>query len=119
MDGRIFDLRDDLLKDLKHDWTVDEMAERAGLSVSHFPTVFKTHTHFSPGAYLKKIRLDSAKHLLETTHDHVDQIATKVGMPDESHFARDFKIAYNVTPTEYRRQFNDDLQANRENGEES
>ena len=119
MDGRIFDLRDDLLKDLKHDWTVEEMAERAGLSGSHFPTVFKTHIHYSPGAYLKKIRLEAAKHLLENTHRHIGEIAVDIGMPDESHFARDFKIAYKVTPTEYRRQFNDELQTSTENGEES
>lgn len=119
MDGRIFDLRNDLLKDLKYDWTVEKMAERVEMSISHFPTVFKTHIGYSPGAFLKMKRLESAKLLLETTHDHIDQIATKVGMADESHFARDFKIAYKVTPTEYRRQFNDDLQANPENGEES
>jgi transcriptional regulator GlxA family with amidase domain len=60
MDGRIFDLLDDLLEDLKHDWTVEEMAVRGGLSISHFPFVFRTHIHYSPGAYLKKIRLESA-----------------------------------------------------------
>lgn len=112
MDGRIFDLRNDLLNDLKHDWTVEEMAERAELSLSHFPTVFKMHIGHSPGAYLKKIRLEAAKQLLETTHDHIRQIAIEVGMPSESHFARDFKIAYDITPTEYRRQFNDQSQAN-------
>lgn len=119
MDGRIFDLRNDLLRNLKHDWTIEEMAERTDLSLSHFPTVFKTHLGHSPGAYLKKIRLEAAKQLLENTHDHISQIANEVGMPGESHFARDFKIAYKVTPTEYRRQFNNDLQANPENGEES
>lgn len=119
MNGRIFDLRDNLLRALSHDWTVAEMAERTGLSLSHFPTVFKTHIHYSPGAYLKKIRLESAKHLLETTHHHISEIADNVGMPDESHFARDFRIAYGLTPTEYRRQFNDDEQDARENGEES
>jgi len=119
MDGRIFDLRAELFRDLKRDWTVDEMAARVELSVSHFPTVFKTHTGHAPVAFLKKIRLESAKHLLETTHDHIGRIATEVGMPNESHFARDFKIRYGFTPTEYRRQFQEKRQAELLNGQKS
>ena len=111
MNGRIFDLRNYLLEHLDHDWTVKEMAEQADLSLSHFPTLFKAELTMSPGAYLKEKRLEKAKHLLETTHDHVRQIGIQVGMPNESHFTRDFKIRYGLTPTEYRRQFNDKLQA--------
>ena len=111
MDGRIFDLQDYLLEHLDDDWNVTQMAKMAGLSVSHFPFRFKTETKMSPGAYLKEKRLEKAKHLLETTHEHVKQIGIKVGMPNESHFTRDFKAKIGLTPTEYRRQFNDKRQA--------
>lgn len=117
MDGRIYDLRNDLLAHLDHDWTVQEMAERAGLSVSHFPTVFKGVIGMSPGAYLKEARLEKARHLLETTHEQIKQIAIQVGMANESHFTRDFKIRYGLTPTAYRRQFQDNQQAERLNGQ--
>lgn len=114
MDGRIFDLRNDLLTNLKHDWTVKEMAKKAELSISHFPALFKAEIGMSLGAYLKEIRLEEARHLLETTHDHVSQIGIDVGMPNGSHFTRDFKKRYGLTPTEYRRQFNEKLQAEHE-----
>lgn len=119
MDGRIFDLQNNLLEHLDHDWSVKEMAEKAGLSISYFPTVFKSEIGVSPGAYLKEVRLQEAKHLLETAHDHVSQIGRQVGMPNESHFTRDFKKRYGLTPTEYRRQYNDKLQAELLSGQKS
>jgi|CXWL01.1.fsa_nt_gi transcriptional regulator GlxA family with amidase domain len=119
MDGRIFDLQKDLHADLNHDWTVENMAKKTGLSLSHFPSVFKSNIGHSPAVYLKKIRLERAKHLLETTHEHVRQIASVVGMPNESHFTRDYKIRFGLTPTEDRRIFNEKLQADLLIGQES
>jgi transcriptional regulator GlxA family with amidase domain len=119
MDGKIFDLREHLLKYLDDDWNVRRMAEMAGLSVSHFPVRFKTETNMSPAAYLKEKRLERAKHLLETTYEHVKQIAIQVGMPNESHFVRDFKAKNGLTPTEYRRNFQEKRQAAIENEQKS
>lgn len=111
MNGKIFDLVNNLDEHLDHAWTVKEMAEKAGLSVSHFPVLFKADVKMPPGAYLKEARLQEARHLLETTHDYVSQIGIKVGMPNLSHFTRDFKKRYGLTPTKYRKQFQKKRQA--------
>jgi AraC-like DNA-binding protein len=40
--------------------------------------------------------------LLTTTFLSVKEIASRVGLADESHFVRDFKRIYGMTPSEYR-----------------
>jgi AraC-like DNA-binding protein len=46
--------------------------------------------------------MEHAKRLLETTFLSVKQVMTEVGATDESHFVRDFKAHYGVSPTRFR-----------------
>lgn len=82
--------------------TLAEMAETVNLSIWHLSHLFKAETGSSPARYLKTYRLREAKKLLETTFLSVKEIVSKVGLGDQSHFAKDFKKAYGLTPTEYR-----------------
>ena len=116
MDGRVFRLREQLLKNLQNHWTVSEMAETAGLSLPHFQRLFKTHTGLSPITFLRNLRLEKACELLETTFYRIQQIGLEIGMPDDSHFTRDFKKKYGITPTEYRQQHWNKIQVESENG---
>jgi hypothetical protein len=56
----------------------------------------------SPAKYLKVLRLEQAKTLLEESFLSVKEIRVRVGFGDESHFARDFKTHFGLTPTQYR-----------------
>ena len=110
MDGRLFDLVTGISEHLDHNWTVTEMSAKVGLSLSQFRAVFTTLTLFTPGAYVKETRLLRAKHLLESTYDQIGQIGVGIGILDPSHLTRDFKARYGVTPTEYRRQYQEKRQ---------
>ena len=57
----------------------------------------------TPASYLKKLRIETARKLLETTFLTNQQIIFKVGMYDESHFVKDFKKAYGLLPSQYRK----------------
>jgi AraC-like DNA-binding protein len=46
--------------------------------------------------------MERAKILLETTFLSVKEIMTEVGVSDESHFVRDFKSVYGVSPARFR-----------------
>jgi AraC-like DNA-binding protein len=46
--------------------------------------------------------MQHAATLLTTTFLSVKEIVRRVGCTDESHFVRDFKRFYGVTPSEYR-----------------
>ena len=111
IDGRFFDLLTEISERLDHDWTVEQMIAKTGLSLSQFGSVFKKVTLNTPAAYLKETRLLRAKHLLEDTYEHIDQIGIQTGMRDKSHFTRDFKKRFGLTPTEHRRQYQKKRQA--------
>ena len=59
-----------------------------------------TGEHFL--AYVKRIRLESAKHELEQTDHAVTQVAMDNGFSTPSAFNRDFKNAFGMTPKEHR-----------------
>jgi AraC family L-rhamnose operon transcriptional activator RhaR len=80
------------------------MARCYDLSPAHFQKLFKANLGRPPIAYLRHIRLEKACELIEKTYIQMKQIGVIVGMPDESHFTRDFKKEFGLTPTEYRRQ---------------
>lgn len=110
MDYRISDLSSHLNETLDYKWSVADMAGHVGISLSRLTTLFTKEVMMSPAAFLKHIRLERSRHLLETTREQIKQIALKVGMPEESHFTRDFKTKYGQSPTTYRRQFHEKRQ---------
>ena len=89
--------------DIRRDFTLAEMARAVNLSPSHFYHLFKSETGMPPTRYVKLLRMRKAKELLETTFMSVKEIVTLIGAHDGSHFVRDFKRHYNLTPTQYRR----------------
>jgi AraC-like DNA-binding protein len=105
MDGRIFHIIEKIRKNLNHDWTVEEMAIFTELSESHFQKLFKSETGMSPKAYLKNLRLEKARELLENGFKQIKQIGYEIGLTNDSHFARDFKRTFGMTPSDYRARF--------------
>ncbi|HEU0253836.1 MAG TPA: AraC family transcriptional regulator, partial [Pyrinomonadaceae bacterium] len=83
-------------------FTLRKMAESVNLSPPYFCYLFKTITGVPPAKYLKSLRMQEAATLLTTTFLSVKEIVRCVGLTDESHFVRDFKRLYGVTPSEYR-----------------
>jgi AraC-like DNA-binding protein len=107
MDHRIFHLIEQILENLQHDWRVEEMAKLAGLSETHIQKLFKSKVGMPPITWLREKRLEKAREFLEAedTHFHINEIGRKVGMSNESHFSRDFKKKFGVSPKEYRKQY--------------
>lgn len=89
---------------LDSELTLEKIAKAVSLSRSRVCDLVKAETGMPPGLYIKKLRLQMACKLLETTPLEVKQIMLEVGITDPSHFARDFKNRYSLTPSEYRAQ---------------
>jgi transcriptional regulator GlxA family with amidase domain len=83
-------------------FSLGEMAESVNLSPPYFCYLFKSITGVPPARYLKTLRMQQAATLLTTTFLSVKEIVSRVGFADESHFVRDFKRIYGLTPSEYR-----------------
>jgi transcriptional regulator GlxA family with amidase domain len=95
-----------LMRDgLHQEIPVCQMAHRVNLTASHLSRLFKAETGLSPNKYLKVLRMEKAKVLLESTFLNIKEIMNKVGVRDESHFVRDFKNICGKTPGQYRVSF--------------
>jgi transcriptional regulator GlxA family with amidase domain len=81
--------------------TPAEIAEHVHLSVARVRQLFKIETGTSLARYLRSLRLKQAKHLFETTSLSAKEVASRVGIAGISHFGREFKRAYRVTPARY------------------
>lgn len=80
----------------------DEIARTVNLSVPRLRALFKAETGESLARYQKAMRMRKAVRLLEETFLNVKEITQRVGILDESHFVRDFKRIYGLSPTKYR-----------------
>jgi two-component system response regulator YesN len=84
---------------------VNELANAVNLSASHLRRVFKAETGIPLNRYLKSLRLQKSKELIEQTFLNMKQIMFAVGVKDKSQFARDFKRLTGFTPTQYAARF--------------
>jgi transcriptional regulator GlxA family with amidase domain len=82
--------------------SLEVLARSVNLSTWHLGHLFKKEIGMSPLQHLHSLRMCRAGVLLATTFLTVKEIMYKVGVHDQSHFAKDFKRFYGVTPTRYR-----------------
>ncbi len=94
--------------DLSRAWTVAELAPAANLSQAQLFRRFRQRTGTTPIDWLRHERVNAAKRLLVVTDEQIGKIAARCGYPDPFHFARDFKKLVGVTPSEFRRQGEND-----------
>jgi transcriptional regulator GlxA family with amidase domain len=84
---------------------VTELADAVNLSPSHLRRLFKAETGIPLHQYIKSLRLQKSKELMEHTFLNMKQIMFAVGVKDKSQFARDFKRLTGFTPTQYTARF--------------
>ncbi len=90
--------------DLARDWTVAEMAAVLGVSDAQLRRLCAGALGASPRQLLCNVRLQAAAILLRNPGMRVKEIQARVGIGDSSHFCRDFRDRFGVSPTEYRYQ---------------
>jgi AraC-like DNA-binding protein len=90
-------------KDPAHRWTLQLMAERAGMSRTIFTLKFKEMVGTSPMEYLTRWRMLLAGGRLRDSGDSVSVIAVSVGYESESAFSTAFKRVMGCAPRQYGR----------------
>jgi len=95
----------DFIADQYHrDIGIDDAAEAAGVSVSHFCYTFKQETGMTFLEYLTRFRIDKACYMLEHTDVKVFQVSQMVGYQDAKYFSQVFRKMMGCKPSEFREQ---------------
>ena len=103
-DPRVLEVVKLLTEHLSYQWQLEELAAAVLMSPRQLERCFKASLGLGPLQYLRYCRLQRAAEMLIGTHEHINQIAQQVGIPDARYFRRSFKELYSVSPGEYRQQ---------------
>jgi len=86
--------------------TVRDIAEKLNVSPGYFSDMLRTYTGQSAQQHIHNKLIDKAKEILTTTPLSVSEIAYQLGFEYPQSFNKLFKSKTNVSPLEYRKQFN-------------
>ena len=91
----------------KPDISVDDFARHMNVSTSKLFLQCKKLLGYSPNQYIKNVRINYAKSLLEdaSTDLNISDIAYRCGFTDPRYFSRTFKQVNGCTPSEYAMRF--------------
>jgi AraC-like DNA-binding protein len=89
--------------DPTHRWTLQEVAECAGMSRSSFALKFKERVGETPMEYLTRWRMLLAADRLENSSDPISVIAPSLSYESESAFSTAFKRVMGCSPRQYSR----------------
>src|SRR5437764_6939348 len=92
-------------KNFAKTFPLEDPARRVGMSVRNFVRRFKQATGDSPLIYLQKLRIASAKRMLESNHRSMQEISDAVGYQDHVFFRTLFQRHTGVSPSAYRERF--------------
>lgn len=89
---------------LESDLSVDVLARRAGLSTRQFSRKFRAAFDMPPATYIKRLRLDAGRSLLDQGVS-LSRAAHASGFRSDDGFRRAFESAFGVSPRDYRKRF--------------
>ncbi|HEY0273435.1 MAG TPA: AraC family transcriptional regulator [Chitinophaga sp.] len=90
-------------KRLHKKFTIEELAQQQGLSVSHYARIFKQKTGISPINYFNQLKVQKACQYLYFTERSIKEISAELGVDDPYYFSRLFSKVIGVSPAGYRK----------------
>ncbi|MEH6679216.1 MAG: two-component regulator propeller domain-containing protein [Sediminicola sp.] len=83
---------------------VEQLADELSLSRSQLYRKIKALTGFTANEFLRKIRLEKAREMIEDGHESISEVSFKVGFSSPSYFTKCFKLYFGVLPTELKQE---------------
>ena len=84
--------------------SVDMLAEQVYMAPSYLSHIFKKETGQNLSKFIKSLRMEKAKEMLEESHNKIVNISYAVGYPNVSYFCQSFREYFGVSPQKYRKQ---------------
>jgi LacI family transcriptional regulator len=82
---------------------VEDVLDHLTISRRQLEKRFQTVLGRSPAAEIRRIRIEKAKHLMDSTNLPLSRIAERSGFHDVSFLGKSFRRETGMTPTQYRR----------------
>ena len=95
---------------LNENLQIGEIADRLCISRCYLRDVFVRYEGMSPLQYKQKRRMEYACWLLHQSNYPIGMIASSIGYDDPLRFSREFRKHFSLSPTEYRKSFNDNAE---------
>jgi AraC family transcriptional regulator len=102
--GRLQGVLEWIGENLSNELSNAELAERAGVSESHFRRIFQEAMGMTPHRYVLRLRLERVHELLTRTSFSIARVAAQCGFNSQSHMTSCFSSAYGITPARARQQ---------------
>jgi len=99
--GRVLDF---IKANYSHSISVEDIAQSAGLSRTHFSRLFRHVVGQTPYRFLMSFRVERAQELMQDKARGLADIAFSCGFSDQAHLSRSFAKETGKTPSEWRRQ---------------
>ena len=87
---------------INENYDVEQMCIDLGLSRTQLFKKVKAASQSTPTIYLRKMRLEQARHLLLSTSQTISEIAYSVGFKDPNYFSRVFTKEFGISPKRMR-----------------
>jgi len=104
VDWRLARIKEYIHASLASDITLESLAAIAGFSKYHFLRYFRNQTGITPWQYIINYRVNQARVALENGAELAD-VVFNFGFSDHSHFNRQFKSIYGITPKKWQKSF--------------
>lgn len=85
-----------------HPWTLEELAQHAGLSRTALAERFRQSMGDTPLSHLRMLRMQRAMKLLAESERNLESVASQVGYQDAFSFSKVFKRTVGVSPKAFR-----------------
>ena len=102
MDARVTRVIDLMERTIDSDCSVAALAADVNLSTSRLTELFRRDVGTTPARFLRALRMERARQLLERTFLTVKEVMAFVGVNDPSHFTREFSRHHGLAPTRLR-----------------
>ena len=84
--------------------SISDIAAEFFISKEALSRSFKKRYSIGIMAYITRLRMEKARELLQLGYNN-NQICTMIGYNDPNYFSRVFKAEFNISPSEYKREF--------------
>ncbi len=89
--------------------SVEELSKKLAISNRNFIRRFKKATGNTPLEYIQRVKVETAKHALESSLQTINEVMFSIGYSDTKAFRNLFKRYTGLTPASYKQKYNREL----------